>query len=478
MRWTSGRRSTPIRRCRRPWPSPPKRTRGRLPTCTCPSASNCAVRLLPRMRAGGVPRRFLEICARIADRRAGEHVATQASTRWRVTNVRWNLNLSGVGFMGRGWDQVRPTSNACALDKKGRPLSMNLAEVASELASMSEEETAAETTTALENDGATAGDPCEVGPLLFRLLCADDLSQPAARYPLLRIGEASFARSRVPAAEIKGSSLRLGLKDRFASPSHARLEQDADGSWQIRDEASTNGTLVNSEPVRPGDSVPLRDGDLLEMGHTFFLFRASAVGTVPASRGPDSFEGEPLTLNPEWELELSRADRLARTCHEVLIQGESGAGKEVLARFLHSRSRRKGPLVSVNCGALAENLLEDELFGHVRGAFSGAHADRQGLVRAADGGTLFLDEVGDMAPGLQVKLLRVLEDRKVRPVGSEKEISVDVRVIAATNRKLDDLVAQGTFRADPLARLGLLPLRVPALRDRREDLGLLVRAIL
>ncbi|MFL5396461.1 MAG: sigma 54-interacting transcriptional regulator [Myxococcales bacterium] len=353
---------------------------------------------------------------------------------------------------------------------------MNLAEVASELASMSEEEAAAETTTELGNDGA--GDPCEVGPLLFRLMCADDLSQPAARYPLFRIGEASFARSRVPAAEIQGNSLRLGLKDRFASPSHARLEQDADGSWHVRDEGSTNGTLVNSEPVRPGDSVRLRDGDLLEMGHTFFLFRASAVGAVPASRGPDSFEGEPLTLNPEWELELSRADRLARTSHEVLIQGESGAGKEVLARFLHSRSRRKGPLVSVNCGALSENLLEDELFGHVRGAFSGAHADRQGLIRAAHQGTLFLDELGDMAPGLQVKLLRVLEDHKVRPVGSEREFPVDLRVIAATNRSLEEMVAQGRFRADLFARVGLLPVRVPALRQRREDLGLLIRAIL
>ncbi|HYV65792.1 MAG TPA: sigma 54-interacting transcriptional regulator, partial [Myxococcales bacterium] len=166
------------------------------------------------------------------------------------------------------------------------------------------------------------------------------------------------------------------------------------------------------------------------------------------------------------------------TAHEILIQGESGSGKEVLAQFIHERSRRTGPLVTVNCGALPEHLLEDELFGHVRGAFSGAHADRQGLFRAADTGTLLLDEVGDMPAGLQVKLLRVLEDHKVRPLGSEKEIPVDVRLVAATNRDLEALVAQGTFRQDLLGRLGLVSIRVPALRERKEDLGLLVRALL
>jgi transcriptional regulator with GAF, ATPase, and Fis domain len=134
--------------------------------------------------------------------------------------------------------------------------------------------------------------------------------------------------------------------------------------------------------------------------------------------------------------------------------------------------------VSVNCGALPESLFEDELFGHVRGAFSGAQGERPGLIRAADGGTLFLDEVGEMPGGLQVKLLRVLEDHSVRPLGAEREIPVDVRVVAATNRGLEGLVAQGAFREDLLARLGLLCLRVPAVRDRREDLGLLIRAVL
>src|SRR5262249_44196576 len=189
-------------------------------------------------------------------------------------------------------------------------------------------------------------------------------------------------------------------------------------------------------------------------------------------------EDDPSTLRPEWELELAKAARLSRTAHEVLIEGESGAGKEVLARFLHERSRRAGSLVSVNCAALPESLFEDELFGHVRGAFSGAQGERQGLIRAADAGTLFLDGVGEMPLGLQVKLLRGLEGHQVRPLGSEREIPVDVRVIAATNQSLEGLVAQGRFRQDLLARLGLLSLRVPPLRERREDLGLLVRAVL
>jgi transcriptional regulator with PAS, ATPase and Fis domain len=339
----------------------------------------------------------------------------------------------------------------------------------------------AEPTKTLENVDAVdkgADAPGELGPLLFGVLCGEDLSQPPVRYSLSRVAEVGFGRARPPGAEIRGKVLRIGIADPFASSSHARLEQNWNSAWHVRDEDSKNGTLVNSERVRPGELVRLRDGDLLEIGHTFFLFRDSAHGNADRDAAIASDGSDALTLNPEWELELSKADKLARTSHEILILGESGAGKEVLARFLHDRSGRTGALVNVNCGALAENLLEDELFGHVRGAFSGAQADRQGLVRAAHEGTLFLDEIGDMPLGLQVKFLRVLEDHKVRPIGTEREFSVDVRVVAATNRNLEDLVAQGKFRGDLLARLGLLPIRVPALRDRREDLGLLIRAIL
>ncbi|HWE25005.1 MAG TPA: sigma 54-interacting transcriptional regulator [Myxococcales bacterium] len=332
-------------------------------------------------------------------------------------------------------------------------------------------------TRTIEHAGRGArGAPQNLGPLLFRLVQGDDLSERPERHPLTRVREVEIGRA-IPGIASSDKTLRIELRDAFASSRHAHLERDEAG-WSVRDEGSKNGTHVNTERVPAGASVPLRDGDLVEVGHTFFLFRGNARGVWEP--GPQAIEesADPPTLCPEWEYELGKAERLSRTAHEVLIEGESGSGKEVLARFLHERSGRRGPLVSVNCAALPENLFEDELFGHVRGAFSGAQSDRQGLVRAADGGTLFLDEVGEIPVGLQAKLLRVLEDHQVRPLGAEREVPVDVRVVAATNRNLEELVEQGKFRPDLLARLGLLSVRVPSLRERREDLGLLIRAIL
>ncbi len=340
-----------------------------------------------------------------------------------------------------------------------------------------DEPTNASTTLEHGRDGTQKGAPRALGALLFRLLCGDDLSQPPARYALASVHEVDVGRTASPGGCAAKGQLRIDLRDSFASSRHAHLER-SDGAWRLRDEGSRNGTLVNGQRAQPGEVVPLREGDLIEIGHTFFLFRDAARGLAESSLEPAPGEADPPTLRPEWELELAKAARLARTAHEVLIEGESGAGKEVLARFLHDGSRRPGPLVSVNCAAFTETLFEDELFGHVRGAFSGAQTDRAGLVRSAEGGTLFLDEVGEMPLGLQVKLLRVLEDHRVRPLGSEREVPVDVRVVAATNRKLEDLAAEGKFRQDLLARLGLLSLRVPALRERREDLGLLIRAVL
>ena len=321
------------------------------------------------------------------------------------------------------------------------------------------------------------GAPHTVGPFLFRIASADDLVQPPARYSIAPFQSIAVGRAATFSADRRGNALHIGLGDPFASSRHAHLDR-RDGAWRLRDEGSRNGTLVNGKRIPAGEQVHLREGDLLEIGHTFFLFRAAARGIAGGNLEPIAGGSDPSTLQPEWEFELSKAARLACTAHEVLIQGESGVGKEVLAQLLHQKSARPGPLVTVNCAALPESLFEDELFGHVRGAFSGAHAERQGLIRAANGGTLFLDEVAEMPLVLQAKLLRVLEDHQVRPLGAEKEIPVDVRVIAASHRDLDGLVAQGAFRHDLLARLGLLSLRVPALRERREDLGLLIRAVL
>jgi DNA-binding NtrC family response regulator len=176
---------------------------------------------------------------------------------------------------------------------------------------------------------------------------------------------------------------------------------------------------------------------------------------------------------------LKLAELVAPTDSTVLIQGESGTGKEVLARYLHNLSHRNdGPFLSINCGALPENLLESELFGHVKGSFTGAVRDKQGLFAAARGGTFFLDEVGEMPPSLQIKLLRVLQEREVIPVGATETIPVDVRIVAATNRDVEEEVRRGNFRSDLFYRLNVIAMDLPPLRERRDDLVLLIDAFL
>ncbi len=172
---------------------------------------------------------------------------------------------------------------------------------------------------------------------------------------------------------------------------------------------------------------------------------------------------------------LRLAEVVAPTDSTVLIGGESGTGKEVLARYIHEASRRiDGPFLSINCGALPETLLESELFGHVKGSFTGAVRDKQGLFSAARGGTFFMDEVGEMPPSLQVKLLRVLQQREVIPVGATESIPVDVRIIAATNRDLEEEMRRGNFRSDLFYRLNVIAMELPPLRERRDDLILLM----
>jgi len=167
-------------------------------------------------------------------------------------------------------------------------------------------------------------------------------------------------------------------------------------------------------------------------------------------------------------------ETVAPTGSTVLVTGESGTGKELIARAIHVRSSRsERPFVAVNCGALSETLLDSELFGHVRGSFTGADANRKGLIEVADKGTIFLDEIGEMSPMLQVKVLRVLQERKFRRVGGTDEVEADIRIIAATNRDLAKMVGEGTFREDLYYRINVIPVRLPALRERAEDIPLL-----
>jgi two-component system response regulator PilR (NtrC family) len=170
---------------------------------------------------------------------------------------------------------------------------------------------------------------------------------------------------------------------------------------------------------------------------------------------------------------------VARSQAPVHIFGESGTGKELVARLVHeSGSRREGPFVAVNCGAIPTELMESELFGHKRGSFTGAVADKQGLVQSAEGGTLFLDEVADLPLHMQVKLLRVVQEKTVRPIGESREETVDVRILSATHKNLVDLVAQGRFREDLYYRINVIELRVPSLRERNSDIPELSEAIL
>ncbi|HEY2338546.1 MAG TPA: sigma 54-interacting transcriptional regulator [Burkholderiales bacterium] len=199
---------------------------------------------------------------------------------------------------------------------------------------------------------------------------------------------------------------------------------------------------------------------------------------VAAGRS-EEWRAEMITRSSAMEDLLAQARRVAASDASVCIFGASGTGKELLAKAIHRASpRREAPFVAVNCGAIPEGLLESELFGHKRGAFTGAIADRRGLFQAAQGGTLFLDEIGDMPSPLQVKLLRALEERKVRPVGSHESFDVDVRVVAATHRNLEERIASGEFREDLYYRLNVVKLHIPALAERREDIPLLANHFL
>jgi two-component system, NtrC family, response regulator GlrR len=199
----------------------------------------------------------------------------------------------------------------------------------------------------------------------------------------------------------------------------------------------------------------------------------------PSLGDMEDWRAELITRSSAMEDLLAQARRVAASDASVCIFGASGTGKELLARAIHRASPRgQAPFIAVNCGAIPEGLLESELFGHKKGSFTGAVADRRGLFQAAQGGTLFLDEIGDMPLPLQVKLLRALEERKVRPVGSHESHDVDVRVVAATHRKLEERIASGEFREDLYYRLNVVKLYIPALAERREDIPLLANHFL
>jgi DNA-binding NtrC family response regulator len=260
---------------------------------------------------------------------------------------------------------------------------------------------------------------------------------------------------------------------------HARLARVGE-SWTIEDQGSKNGVRVNGAAHQ---RIELSDGDIIEVGQTFFLFRSLlAVRTQDPPEIDAAHIEVPAhglaTLIPQLADSMERLVQVARSDVSIILGGESGTGKEVAARAVHTLSGRKGPFLAVNCAAIAGNIVESEFFGYRRGAFSGADEDRQGLIRASDGGTLFLDEIGDLPLGVQVKLLRVLQEHEVLPLGGTQPVRVDIRILAATHHRLDSLVQGGQFRSDLLARLNSFHMELPPLRERREDLGIIIASLL
>lgn len=304
-------------------------------------------------------------------------------------------------------------------------------------------------------------------PTLFVVLHARHPQAPAARIRISR----SMEIGRGPA--FSASPQRLDIPDSVMSSRHTTIKPVLDG-FVLEDTGSKNGTHVNG--VRQTQRL-LRDGDWIELGNTLLRFRAAiAGGELPclAEQRDDSL----ATTLPELAGTYERVAQMATAGVPLLVLGETGTGKELIARAIHDTTGRGGPFVAINCGALPATLVESELFGHRRGAFSGATDDRPGLFRAADRGTLLLDEIGELPLPAQAALLRVLQQREVTPVGGDRPIPIDVRIVAATHRDLEAAVAAGTFREDLFARLAGQIVRIPPLRERLEDLGLIIGGLL
>ncbi|HEY0483665.1 MAG TPA: sigma 54-interacting transcriptional regulator [Kofleriaceae bacterium] len=283
--------------------------------------------------------------------------------------------------------------------------------------------------------------------------------------------------SRGARAQVGSEIARIGtadgndlvLADRTVSRFHCEVSVRG-GTIVIRDCGSTNGTLIDGVRIREAEIPP---GTLVRIGGSALRVELGDEPAFVEISGRSGF-GELVGASVEMRRVYAILERLAETSATVLVQGETGTGKDVLARSLHAASRRADrPFVAVDCGAIPEHLVESELFGHVKGAFTGAISDRRGVFEEADGGTLFLDEIGEMPLALQPKLLRAIESRSIRRVGGTGARTVDVRIVAATNRSLASSINDGSFREDLYYRLAVVEVRLPPLRARRDDIPVL-----
>jgi transcriptional regulator with GAF, ATPase, and Fis domain len=315
---------------------------------------------------------------------------------------------------------------------------------------------------------------------LILLASSDDPRQPSSRHVLDDIDIVRFGRgARGVRRHPEGSQrvLTIRIPDPRVSGSHGCMRRIASG-WLLDDPQSRNGVVVNGTPTR---HTTIGRGTLLELGHTFFLLHE---GPLEEGAPPDLEEADlPAPVPTLATFDGALAERFAALARiaaspdvAVLLLGETGTGKEVVARAVHELSGRRGAFVGVNCGGVPPDLFEAELFGHKKGAFTNAVADRAGHVRSAEGGTLLLDEIGELPLRSQAALLRVIADRSVMPLGNDRAVPVDIRLCSATLRDLSALVEMNTFRRDLFSRLAGFKLRLPPLRERRADFGLLLRA--
>ena len=296
-------------------------------------------------------------------------------------------------------------------------------------------------------------------------------------YSLADIHTVRIGRHPGHESERQSGVLTVRVPDRWMSSQHAELLFEFN-RWQLIDAGSRNGCHVAGERVTRHE---VGEGQLFELGRTFFMLQHAFPALEGKREGELNVDPELAgleTLNPALRREFARFARLASTPVSFLIQGESGTGKEVLARALHQLSGRSGAFVAVNSAAIPDTLIESELFGHKKGAFSGALGDRPGLIVSAHRGTFFLDETGDLPLSAQAALLRVLQEGEVRPVGDIRARPVDVRLVSATHKDLDAKIERDEFRQDLYARIAGAAIHLPALRERRSDLGMLIAALL
>jgi len=315
-------------------------------------------------------------------------------------------------------------------------------------------------------------------PRLIVICECGRLTAPALRVSLASLHEITLGRDSQRELRRYGRTAAITVPDHEISRKHLAVRRQAT-CWDVADLGSKNGILVNGEPTR---LTTLTDGDIIEAGGTLLMFREEA-GTPDDNTDCDLATAMALpvafrTVSLELQHRLDQLTKIARSNVPVLIRGETGTGKELVARAIHEVSARRGAFIPINCGALPRNLIESELFGHRRGAFSGANEEREGLVRRANGGTLFLDEIAELPEESQVALLRVLQEGEVRPIGASDAVKVDIRIVAATHQDIPARIVDGRFRQDLYARLAGFEMVLPGLRDRREDLGTLIAAIL